>query len=59
MENAMNEDMKRKLADEMSRNGAITHGPYPGAPTPPYSVEAVTYCDALGNLANEAQKTIV
>ena len=52
MENAMNEDMKRKLADEINRNGAINHGPYPGAPTAPHQNEAAVPSQVIANGLN-------
>ena len=56
MENAMNEDMKRKLADEINRNGAINHGPYPGAPTAPHQNEATAPLQAIANGLNPHSK---
>jgi len=52
MENAMNEDMKRKPADEINRNGAINHGPYPDAPTAPHQNEATAPLQAIANGLN-------
>ena len=52
MENAMHEDVKRKLADEINRNGAINHGPYPGAPTAPHQNEAAVPSQVIANGLN-------
>ena len=52
MENAKHEDNKRKLADEMSRLGAINHGPCGSPPTPPYQNEAAVPSQVIANGLN-------